>query len=180
MKPTTFLCAAAVFWSPLTVAQAAPLSGAARKHFDAISIGIREATGVTLFEGLPHQMFERESRASELKTKETIQLHGFPFYKRALPLSAEDAGALRSLLSNAETYEAFGGEKRCGGFHPDYSIAWEKGGQMFRVLVCFGCHEFKLFGTGHELRTDANDKVMKNVEAILRKYHAQRPKPSTG
>jgi hypothetical protein len=164
----------------LTSAHAGSLTAGDRKQFDPIAAGISAATEVTLFEGLPHQMFDRDSLATELKTKQTVQLHGYPFYKRPLPLSAEDAAALRRLLTNKASFETFGGEKACGGFHPDYSIAWAQGGQTFRVLICFGCHEFKMFGAGHELRTDSDDTAMKKIEAILRKYHAQRPKPRNG
>jgi hypothetical protein len=180
MHRLRFLYFAALSLIALTAAHAGSLTADDRKQFDPISAGISAATEVTLFEGLPHQMFERDRLATELKTQQTVQLHGYPFYKRPLLLSAEDAAALRRLLTNKASFETFGGEKFCGGFHPDYSIAWVQGGQTIHVLVCFGCHEFKLFGAEHELRTDSDDAAMKQIEAILRKYHAQRPKPRNG
>ena len=37
-----------------------------------------KADRITLYEGLPHQMYERASREAELKTKPTRLLVGFP------------------------------------------------------------------------------------------------------
>jgi hypothetical protein len=180
MTRLSLLCAISILCTLLSVAQADPLTAADRKHFGPISAGILGAADVTLFEGLPHQMFERDLLASELKSKKTVQQHGFSFYQRPLPLSAADAAALRRLLTSKDTYETFGGEKFCGGFHPDYSLAWVLGTQTIHVQICFGCDELKLFGTGHELRTDADNAAITKLRAILKKYRAQRPKPRNG
>jgi hypothetical protein len=181
MTRLLLLCGTSIFCALVSIAQAAPLTADDLTHFEPISAGIREAADVTLFEGLPHQLFERELLASELKSEKSIDIGGFPFYQRPLPVAAEDIEALRKLLSRRDTYHTFGGEKFCGGFHPDYSIAWQQGTQIFHVLVCFGCHEFKLFGGGgHGLRADGDDETMKKLRGILEKYHAQRPMPKKG
>jgi hypothetical protein len=174
-------CCAFIFCVLLSVAQATRLTADDLKHFEPISAGVREAADVTVFEGLPHQMFEGDLSASELKLKKTVEIGGFPFYERPLSVSADDVEALRKLLSSRETYHTFGGEKLCGGFHPDYGIAWQKGTQVCYVLVCFGCREFKLFGVGgEELRTDSDDEAFKKIREILKKYQSQRPVPKTG
>src|SRR3954471_25095391 len=86
---------------------------------------IKVASGVRLFEGLPHQTWERDILTSELKTKKTVNLHGYPFYDATLPLRREDAEVLRGILADPGSYHPFRGEKLCGGFHPDYSVSWK-------------------------------------------------------
>src|SRR5689334_5894049 len=50
----------------------------------AILDAIRRASSLTLYEGLPHQSWEKASLESELATKETFRIREWPFYKRPL------------------------------------------------------------------------------------------------
>lgn len=171
---------ASAVWATLAIVQANLLAASDQQRLESMSNGIKEAIEVELFEGLPHQTFERELLAAEQKSKDTIQIHKYPFYRRPLPLSAADAAELRRLLSGKETYRPFRGEKRCGGFHPDYALAWKKGNRTIHVLICFGCGEFKLFAPSQELRTDAHGPAFTEIHTILQKYQDQRPKRNKG
>ena len=64
-----------------------------------------------------------------MKTKPTIQLSGFKFYREPLGLKDEDVRTLRGLLGNSSTYRSYSGEKKCGGFHPDYAVEWSSNGE---------------------------------------------------
>ena len=113
---------------------------------------IRQAERLTLYEGLPHPMYEPTALAAEKKAKPTVELHGFPFYREALEVKAGDDEKLKALLADPRTLEPFSGEKRCGGFHPDYAVEWSVGGKIRSGLICFGCGEVMIYGPTGEVR----------------------------
>lgn len=114
---------------------------------------IKQATEVRLYEGLPHQVYEHELLDQELNTKKTITLHKFPFYQELLPVTSEDANRLTTMFGDEQAILPYRGVERlpdgrlvvagraCGGFHPDYCIEWVAQGEVYQLLVCFGCTE---------------------------------------
>ena len=104
---------------------------------------VRRADRLTVYEGLPHPMYEEEAFREELRTKETTEFLGFPFYREPLDLKPEDVEALCEALGDGSTYKTYGGEKKCGGFHPDYAVEWSVEGKVYRCLICFGCVEVR-------------------------------------
>jgi hypothetical protein len=141
---------------------------------------VRHADRLTLYEGLPHPTYEEEAFREELKTKQTIQLSGFPFYRETLDLKVEDAKTLRGLLGDKRTYQPYRGEKKCGAFHPDYAVEWSSGGQVYRCLICFGCSEARFDGpkgqSFHDLRYEGHgrDRRMRLLD-LLKTYRKHRP-----
>jgi hypothetical protein len=146
--------------------------GGATKTFTAAVAGAEE---MTLYEGLPHQMFERDLMESERRSKRVHELHGYWFYQEPLAPSDDDAKQLTQVLSDPATFAPFSGEKKCGGFHPDYAIEWKKDSSVYRALICFGCDEAKLFGPGIEERHDLNQSALSALEALLTKHRKSRP-----
>ena len=142
----------------------------------AFTAPVAGAEKMTLWEGLPHQMFEHDLMESERRSKPVQELHGYWFYKEPLAPSAEDSKRLTQVLSDPATYAPFSGEKKCGGFHPDYAVEWQKGSDAYRALICFGCDEAKLFGPGVDERHDLNERALRELEALLAKHHKNRPK----
>jgi hypothetical protein len=67
------------------------------------------------------------------------------------------------------------GEKKCGGFHPDYAVEWSVGRDRYRALICFGCEEVKLFGPALESRNDLDRTAYKRLEELLKPYQKNRP-----
>jgi len=149
--------------------------GVDASRFTPLAAGIRRASLLTVYEGLPHQRWESEELKKELATKKTIRLHGYPFYEKPLPIFSGDVEPLRRLCSAAESYRTYREMKLCGGYHPDYALVWKDGGVSYDLLVCLGCHEMKLFGPKMELLIDLRDGPAKHLEAILKQYHQQRP-----
>jgi len=137
---------------------------------------LARAEKVTLFEGLPHQFHEKDRLEAELKVKKTITHHGFPFYAEPLPLKADEAKALRTLAASEKSYQAWAGYKKCGGFHPDYLVEVSVGKESYRMLVCFGCHEVKLFGPKSEVYVDMSDEGLHGLEEALKGRRKSRPK----
>lgn len=140
---------------------------------------VAKADKVVVYEGLPHQAWEGDLLEEELKAKETVKLHEFPFYAAPVKLKAGDTQALTKLFTAEDSLVKFGGEKLCGGFHPDYCIEWHIGKDIVRCLVCFGCHEVKVYGPKSSLRCDIKDAAYKKFETILKAYRQQRPMPKT-
>jgi hypothetical protein len=143
---------------------------------EAILLAIDDATRVILYEGLPHQSFEKQSLEKELETKPFVKVHGYPFYTKTLNVSDRDMESLRTILSTEASYEPFSGEKRCGGFHPDYTVEWGTGPESCFVHICFGCEEFKVFWKDVATRTNIEKKTAESLRSILKNYRSERPK----
>jgi hypothetical protein len=136
---------------------------------------IKAADQLILYEGLPHQADESEQLAREKRNKETVALHGFSFYRAPLEISAEDKEKLKAVLSNEGSFRQWQGEKKCGGFHPDYCAEWRGGDAVYRFLICFGCSEVKVFGRDKSLRCDIRGETREPLEELLKKYRKNRP-----
>src|SRR6516165_3185263 len=94
-------------------------------NFDNLKLlveGVKKANKVVLYEGLPHQFFDKDLLEQELKNKKTVKVHDYPFYAETLALKDEDAKRLTELFCAADSFAKFRGPKRCGGFHPDYCV----------------------------------------------------------
>lgn len=135
--------------------------------------GVATADKVVLYEGLPHPVFEKKLLDAETKEKKTFEDHGFRFYAAPLDLKPADAKALTALFTAEGSFTKFGGEKKCGGFHPDYLVEWHAGKDVYRMQVCFGCGEVKVFGPRHELRADIGTD---GFTKLLKPYRVNRPK----
>ncbi len=163
-----------------------PCAGSSENHvtlkeadlliFQKIAQGIRNASSFSLYEGLPHQTREQDLLKQELAEKKVIRLRGFPFYERPLAISPDDSRILRELACDAGSFKSYSGPKRCGGFHPDYALAWKDGDAAYHLLVCFGCHEMKLYSPTDELYVDIQRNAFSRFESLLKKYRSQRPK----
>jgi hypothetical protein len=147
-------------------------------NYKPLAAAVAEADKVVLYEGLPHQAFERNLLDEELKTKKTVQHDGFPFYAEALQLKEADAKELTRLFTDASSFQPFTGHKKCGGFHPDYCIEWHVGPEVYRCLVCFGCHEVKVFGPKAGLYCDIRNQAYDKFKEVLQPYRKQRPEPN--
>ena len=159
---------------PLAVAACAGLvggcSGDSRE-----SQSIRQAARITLYEGLPHPMYEEAVLVAEKKAKPTVDSHGFPFYRETLDLKGADEAELRKLLGDARTYTPYGGEKKCGGFHPDYAVGWSIAGKEYISLICFGCGEIRAYGPGGAAEFDLDGEARNRLKHLLTPYVKNRP-----
>lgn len=129
---------------------------------------------LTLLEGFPHQGFEGELFERE-KAKPHRSIAGFPFYEEPLPISATDARTVRETLAAGTALKPFSGEKKCGGFHPDYAVEIEKDGAPWRVLICFGCGEARVLSASGDTRHDLSRQAHDTLETVLRPYRKSRP-----
>ena len=135
---------------------------------------IQDAGQLDLYEGLPHQFFDPKQVEEEKQRKQTVTLHGFPFYATPLEVSEDDAAKLRGLLADERSFMQWRGEKKCGGFHPDYLAEFRVGKSVYRFLICFGCNEIMVFGPDRSLRCDFQGAGQQLAE-LLMKYRKNRP-----
>jgi hypothetical protein len=143
----------------------------------ALFASFRDADKLTVYEGLPHQVWESKQLDKEKQAKPTVQLHGFPFYRETLEVKADDQKALRKLLGDEGSFKQWMGEKKCGGFHPDYLVELRAGDTDYRFLICFGCQEVKVFEPEKSSRWDMTKETSKQLEGLLKKYQKNRPAP---
>ena len=141
---------------------------------------VASADDVQVYEGLPHQNWEREQYATEKRRSDLVKFEGFSFYAKPLDISDEEKKRLTVVALKKESHVPFRGMKFCGGYHPDYAIVWMKSGKKGGSLICFGCHEWKNFTPEGRLCEDLDSAAYDELRAILSKYVAQRPKRKQG
>ena len=129
---------------------------------------LKQAARLVLYEGLPHQMYEHQALEAEKKAKPTVTLHGFPVLSRDPRTEARRRRALKDLLGDPASFEPYSGEKRCGGFHPDYAVEWSAGGQTYQALICLGCWEIKIYGPKGETIYDIRNDAREPAQAVAR------------
>lgn len=151
------------------------LAGCGADPGDAVTI--KGSAHPKVFEGLPSPGYEPEVFKAEKAAKPTVEFGGYPMYRDTLDVSDADIAALVAILGDRSTYESFEGEKKCGGFHPDYAVEWTHEGATYRTLICFGCSEFKVIGPRGESRFDMAEGVSKRLKAILKPLRKNRPRP---
>ena len=172
MIRTISLLASVLLVGTLSAQQPAPASEEASSE---IRRAMAEATSVTVYEGLPHQMFERDLLAVESKRKDTEKIGSFRFYIPAV--AATNSAVFKRILSSPETIQVFGGEKLCGGFHPDYTVQWSsQDGSRFFAQICFGCHEIIYSDGKTEYRYDFESEPFEKLKKELAPYAKKRPK----
>lgn len=143
--------------------------------YPAFAAGVRNSTGLTLYEGLPHPMYERDVAAKEIASKSIVELGEYGFYSEPLSLPESEVAELRALYCDGSTFRAFRGLKMCGGFHADYALVWENGADRIIVQICFSCHEMRTVVGDKWLHCDIQQKAYDQFAAILKKYRKNRP-----
>jgi hypothetical protein len=135
-----------------------------------------DSKDLIIYEGLPHPE-EATRLARELKEKKHFQLHGYPFYEEPLEVSAVDREKLVEILKTDDTFLAIQRLKLCGGFHPDYAVAWTVDGVEHSILLCFGCYDADFYKGDetfkYEIVGDSSNKSP--LDVLLSAYRKNRP-----
>jgi hypothetical protein len=136
---------------------------------------VEAADEINVYEGLPHQGYESRLFEHERQTKAVHQFENYWFYRQPVGLKPEDGKTLVEAVMNPQTLKPFTGEKKCGGFHPDYAIEFRKGLSRYQVLICFGCHEAKVIGPQGKSRHNLGSGGYEAFAEILKPYQTNRP-----
>ena len=150
------------------------LSSSELVQFTPISEGVSRASALVLYEGLPRPGWEAEQFKKELATRKTVRFHDYPFYEKPLPVSADEIEPLRRLSAAADSYWSYRGPKFCGGYHPDYCLSWKGADATYDLLICFSCHEMKLYSSGPMLLVDIRENSFMQFETTLKKFRNRR------
>jgi hypothetical protein len=146
------------------------------KQIKPLVAAIAKAQEVVVYEGLPHQYWESDRLAIELKEKRTLKIREFPFYEEPITINQEDSRRMSLLCSELTTFGRYRGPKSCGGYHPDWCVQFQDGDDVYQVLICFGCHEARLYGPKNEVFSDVSDDALKELVAHLSPLQRNRPK----
>ena len=136
---------------------------------------VGKAKMITLYEGLPHPSYEKSYEAEKAGSRPIIERGEYSFYEEPLRLSLEEQASLEQVLGDKATYYKFAGEKKCGGFHPDYAVEWEDDGRMRTTMICFTCSEFKVRGPDGERRYDIARPAQEPLARLLKGRRKNRP-----
>lgn len=145
-----------------------------------VAASAAKAREVILFEGFPHPVFEPALFKKEKEERNQFRHQGFLFYQNRPRVREKDAEALKKVLGDSGNFKAWAGEKRCGGFHPDYLVQWKDGDDIYRVQICFGCSEVKAFGPKGAVRLDMTPQTKAALQETLKRYQVLRPKAKKG
>ena len=103
-------------------------------------------------------------------------MQGYPFYQEPLEVTPDDLAVVQTTLGDPANYVVhYGGEKKCGGFHPDYAVEWQVSGTAYLVLVCFGCGEMMVVNQFSDARYDMDPYAREQLRSILKPYRKNRP-----
>jgi len=152
-----------------------------QEHHDAnikpLVAGIEAAKGIVIYEGVPRTRPKNEAVEEGPKAEQgIIRLKGFSFYKEVVVHNLEIDKSLTELCSDAKTFGIYRGPKFCGGFHPDWCIDFKNGKDIYRVLICGGCHEARLYGPKKtQLYSDLDEDAFKALIAVLGPLKKKQP-----
>jgi hypothetical protein len=145
---------------------------------DDIRESLNKANHIFIHEGLPHQLFESDALKAEKKREDTTKLGVFPFYTPRIEVKGDLIGILKKIVAESDNYAEFAGEKRCGGFHPDYALSWTDGTKDYSILFCFGCVEALIVDGRKSYRYDF--KKMDALRAQFGQFRSKRPAKKEG
>lgn len=143
--------------------------------FDEFADAVSKAGSVTVFEGLPHEMLEKDLFDKEKATKPNIEIDGYSFYSSPMNVSDSDLKELKDLVTSSRTFQPYRGGKACGGFHPDYGLAYQVGNGELTVLLCFGCGDMHSRYNDLVIDCEMSDGGKRRLKDVLWKYHVNRP-----
>lgn len=144
------------------------------ENYDRIRVSLLAGKEVELYEGLPHDTWEREQYASELANAKTIRIAGTPFYAKPLISPTISLSQIRNLIGDRNSFVPYRGYKACGGFHADWCLVWKNGEDSYAAELCFGCHELMVFENNERiLYCDVWD--CKEFEEVLSPLRISRP-----
>ena len=141
-----------------------------------LDAAIREATSLVVYEGVPRLVKDKAALEVEMGERKTFKVDGQTFFADPKAATSELAATLHAAVFAAAKPGRVGSVKLCGGFHADYLLRWEGKTGRTDALLCFGCHEIKLFGAAGSLYGDLSAEGVKSLRSLLAPFAKERPK----
>ncbi len=140
---------------------------------DYVRESLEKADSLFIYEGLPHQM-DVGNFESEKKRDDLVKVASYLFYDPVVRVGKDVSISLKRIAANGNNYRRFSGEKKCGGFHPDYALSWKDRGEEYFILFCYGCGEAKIIHAKKIYRYDLED--ITELEEVLQTFQLKRPR----
>lgn len=150
-----------------------------RETFSELAQILVKADRLEVYEGLPHPKAEKDLFEAEKNAKETIERHGFLFYKDPFTVEPKLTKKLYAMSLQTKTLKTYA-PAFCGGFHPDYALVFYAGNNIVEVQICFGCGEIKFFSGGKEAHFSLSSSGHKQWRKLLSTLRKNRPEPQGG
>ncbi len=162
------------------VARATPPRPSA-KALARLRLALVEAPSPKVLEGLPHPGAER-ARYAEEQAKPHQRVDGHAFYPDPIEVPQDDLARLRDALFADGALRDWEGEKKCGGFHPDFALVATTAGRGPRTLhvhLCFGCGEVLVTGPREKaaIRLDLDARTRAQLLTLTGAWRRSRPAP---
>jgi len=103
-----------------------------------------------------------------------VQVDTHFFFEQPLELNGDDQLALRETLGNYRSFDAYGGGKFCGGFHPDANIQLVTDDGTIQMLVCFGCAEMRIGDGASNLMVEIDKDAYSTLRTMCRRSFRHR------
>lgn len=116
--------------------------------------------------GMAHPGFDLPKLALQSIFCPRAVRHGHAFWCNDPALTDAEATQLAAILADSATYEPWGGEKGCGGFHADWYLRCGEGAGRREVILCEGCHEALVYFGGGFVRCDLTKEGFEQISAI--------------
>lgn len=143
---------------------------------------IKNSDSVDILEGLPHQYWEADARATEAAKPNIIKIADELFYPKPLEVPVETKNKLndqflqQNLFVVPETEASPFTTQGCGGFHADYAVRWNRNGDtLASALICFGCEQVMLVNSKTTVLADFALEGKKQFTATLKSLRQSRP-----
>ena len=146
-------------------------------HLPRLLARCRAASRVEVFEGLPHDKWDKVGLARESKRADTFLNHDFRFYSPAMQLLSAQRSKILSSVIRDSSYRAWRGPKWCGGFHPDLLVRFHLESGVIDLHLCFGCSEAKLFDGSTLAHVNVRESVADELERVQQACRTKRPAP---
>lgn len=142
--------------------------------------GIPKTGAAVLYEGLPSDFWEPQLLEQELARKKTVRIHGYPFYEELLAWQETDREQLTELLFARTSFAKYTSGKKGGGFHANYCLEWNAGGERAHMIIALDYGEVKIYGPKGELHCDLSQEAAQKLRQVFSRYRKNCPVESTG
>ncbi|HEU4539225.1 MAG TPA: hypothetical protein VFS00_34125 [Polyangiaceae bacterium] len=150
----------------LVVATALPL-GCSSSSPPGFVTTARAAPSLTVYQGTPREGFAPPGTPPPAAGS-TFAIADQSFFRTPQTLQGDQARALASALADDANYDRHQAGKKCGGFHADWAVEWQRGNETVRALLCFGCGEVRWLSRDGEHINDLTSAGEQKLQALLK------------
>ncbi len=149
-----------------------------KSEMEALTKGIANSKSLKVYEGVTRGFVPKDKIEETVKEFKLVKLHDHYFYPNEVEVSERSAGILKVICKEPKNFSRRDTErtKFCGGYHPDWCVEFQDGKETFQVLICFSCHEAKIYGPKNEVYCDFPKPIREDFGRLLEPLFKHRKK----